>query len=113
MLAELGLFEVATMRFGFVGSTFMKLSAWLPLVALALITGSRQVNGLNSSKCWGARSGGFMHLRVPSGTAGCLVVTDTCACNIVSEGVRKTKMAARIVRWRRVFMSVCVLLMRW
>ena len=61
-------FEVATRLFGLVGLTFTKLSAWLPVVALTLTTGSRQVSGVNSrSVGFGARSWGFMHLR---GTVG-------------------------------------------
>jgi hypothetical protein len=84
----------------------MKLSAWLPVVALTLTTGSKQVSGLNSSNGFGARSGGFMHLRVPSGTSMRFVGATTCPYNIDAEGVSKTKTAAKIVRWRRVFMSV-------
>src|SRR5438874_11575957 len=42
MLAVPGLFEVATRLFGLGGLTFTKLSAWLPVVALTLTTGSRQ-----------------------------------------------------------------------
>ena len=69
MLFEL-VFEVATRLFGLVGLTLMKLSAWLPVVALTLTTGSRQVSGTNSrSVGLGARSLGIMHLRVPSGTS--------------------------------------------
>ncbi len=68
MLLEL-VFEVATRLFGLVGLTLMKLSAWLPVVALTLTTGSRQLNGTNSrSVCFSARSLGIMHLRGPSGT---------------------------------------------
>ena len=56
MLFEL-VFEVATRLFGLVGLTLMKLSAWLPVVALTLTTGSRQVSGTNSrSVGLGARS---------------------------------------------------------
>ena len=40
------------MLFGLVGLTLMKLSAWLPVVALTLITGSRQASGVKSSNRW-------------------------------------------------------------
>src|SRR5947207_10798194 len=52
MLAAL-VFEVATRLFGLVGLTFMKLSAWLPVVALTFTTASRQASGVNT------RSTGF------------------------------------------------------
>src|SRR5213075_1235926 len=59
MLAVPGLFEMATRLFGLGGLTFTKLSAWLPVVALTLTTGSRQVSGTNSrSVGFGARSVG-------------------------------------------------------
>src|SRR5262252_516619 len=106
MLFVPGSFEVATMLFGLVGLTFTKLSAWLPVVALTFTTGSRQLSGLNSSNGFGARSGGFMHLRVRSGTAMCLVPAGPCACDVDVEGVSNAKTAASIIRRRRVFMSV-------
>ena len=107
------MFEVATRLFGLVGLTFMKLSAWLPVVALTFTTGSRQVSGTNSrSVGLGARSFGIMHLRVPSGTSMPSVAATTCACKMDVAGVRNAKTAARTVRWRRVF--ICVfLLMQW
>src|SRR6516162_5612618 len=96
-----GSFDVATMLLGLVGLTFMKLSAWLPDVALTLTTASRQVSGLNSSNGFRARSGGFMHLRVPSGTSMPPII---CPCKMKVAGARNAKRAARIVRRRRVFM---------
>src|SRR4029453_4657498 len=90
ILALLGLFEVATMLLVLVGLTFTKLSAWLPAVALALTTDSRQVSGVNSWNICGARSGGFMHLRVPSGTGRCFVGATSCACNMDVDGMSKT-----------------------
>ena len=83
MLAVPGLFEVATRLFVLVGLTFTKLSAWLPVVALTLTTGSRQVSGVNNRSIgFGARSLGFMHLRVPSGTSIPSVAASTCACKM-------------------------------
>ena len=71
-----------------VGLTMMKLSAWLPVVALTLTTGSRQASGTNSrSVGFGARSYGFMHLRVPSGTSMPLVACSICACKMDVAGV--------------------------
>ena len=112
MLAEL-VFEVATRLFGLVGLTLMKLSAWLPVVALTLTTGSRQASGTNSrSVGFNARSLGIMHLRVPSGTSIPSVAATTCACKMDVAGVNNAKTAARVVRWRRVFIYV-FLLMQW
>ena len=77
------MFEVATRLFGLVGLTLMKLSAWLPVVALTLTTGSRQVSGINSrSVGFGARSLGIMHLRVPSGTSMPPFAAGIRACKI-------------------------------
>lgn len=53
-----------------------------------------------------------MHLRVPSGTSGCLLAAGICACDNDSEDVSKAETAARIVRWRRVFICV-VLMIQW
>src|SRR5436190_18300170 len=111
MLFEL-VFEVATRLFGSVGLTFTKLSAWLPVVALTLTTASRQVSGVNSSNGLGARSGGLMHLRVPSGTSMPSVAARTCACNMEVAGVSNAKTAASIVRRRRVFIYVFLLMRR-
>ena len=107
MLFEL-VFEVATRLFGLVGLTFTKLSAWLPVVALTFITGSRQVSGVSRSNGFSARSGGFMHLRVPSGTSMPSVAANICACSIDVVGVSNAKMAASIIRRRRLFMCVRV-----
>src|SRR3954449_5758590 len=87
MLFEPGSFEVATRLFVLVGLTFTKLSAWLPAVALTLTTASRQVSGVNRSIGFTARSLGFMHLRVPSGTLMPSVAASTCACRIDVAGV--------------------------
>src|SRR5690349_12663519 len=108
MLAVPGSFEVATRLFGFVGLTFRKLSAWLPTVALTLVTGSKQVSGANTLIGFSARSGGFMHFRVPSGTSMPSVAASTCASKMDVAGVRNVKMAASVVRRRRVF--ICVFL---
>ena len=82
-------FEVATRLFGLVGLTLMKLSAWLPVVALTLTTGSRQVSGTNSrSVGFGARSWGIMHLRVPSGTSMPPFAAGIRACRMDVAGVR-------------------------
>src|SRR5207248_7272982 len=108
MLLALASFEKATRLFGFVGLTFTKLSAWLPVVALTLTTGSRQVSGVNRSVGTGARYLGFMHLRVPSGTSGPSVAASTCACKVDMVAMRKAKMAASVVRRRRMF--ICVFL---
>src|SRR2546422_7288642 len=62
-------FEMATRLFVLVGLTFTKLSAWLPSVALTFTTASVQTNGTNRLLGSSARSLGFMHLRVPSGTS--------------------------------------------
>src|SRR6516225_9331650 len=109
MLLVPGSFEVATMLLGLVGLTFIKLSAWLPVVALTLTTGSRQLSGLNSSNGFTARCGGLMHLRVPSGTSMPSVI---CACNIDVAAVRNAKTAASIVRRRRVFICVFLVMRR-
>ena len=106
-------FEKATRLFGLVGLTFTKLSAWLPVVALTLTTGSRQASGVNSKSVgFGARSVGFMHLRVPSGTSMPSVAASTCACRMDVAGVRNAKTAASTVRWRRVFICVFLLMRR-
>src|SRR5580765_586251 len=109
MLAVPGLFEVATRLFGLVGLTFTKLSAWLPVVALTFVTGSTQAEGVSKSNGFSARSGGFMHLRVPSGT---LIpsVANTWACKVDVAGVRNAKTAASTVRWKRVFICVFLLM---
>src|SRR3982751_6337137 len=110
MLFEL-VFEVATRLFGFVGLTLMKLSAWLPVVALTLTTGSRQVSGTNSRSVGvSGRSLGIMHLRVPSGTSMPWVAVRTCACKMDVAGGSKDKTAARTGRLRRVFMCVFLVL---
>src|SRR6266481_3191416 len=102
MLGVSGSFEVATMLFGLVGLTFTKLSAWLPVVALTLTTGSRQVSGVNSKSVgFGARSLGFMHLRGSSGTSIPLFAASTWACRIDVVGATNAKTAASKVRWRR------------
>src|SRR5204863_9346937 len=104
-----GLFEVAMRLFVLVGLTFTKLSAWLPVVALTLTTGSRQVSGTNSrSVGFGARSVGIMHLRVPSGTSIPLVAPSSRACNTDVADVRNAKTAARLIRWRRVFIWILI-----
>src|SRR2546423_9222518 len=109
MLAVPGLFEVATKLFVLVGLTFTKLSAWVPVVALTLTTGSRQVSGTNSrSVGLGARSLGIMHLRVPSGTSMPSVAMRTCACKMDVAEVRNDKTAARTVRRRRVFIWILI-----
>src|SRR6266516_7107194 len=112
MLAVPGLFEVATRLFVLVGLTFTKLSAWLSSVALTLTTASRQVSGVNRSIGFGARSLGFMHLRVPSGTSMPSVAASTWACKVDVVGVRNAKTAASTVRWRRVFICVFLLMRR-
>src|SRR6266567_9515348 len=100
MLGVSGSFEVATMLFVLVGLTFTKLSAWLPSVALTLTTASRQVSGVNRSIGFGARSLGFMHLRVPSGTSmPSVAAASTWACKMDVAGVRNDKTMARTVRW--------------
>src|SRR5438094_1900117 len=106
MLAVPGLFEKATRLFVLVGLTTTKLSAWLPSVALTLTTASRQVSGVNRSIGFGARSLGFMHLRVPSGTSMPSVAASTWACKVDVVGVSNAKTAASTVRWRRVFICV-------
>src|SRR5262245_40787009 len=105
MLAVPGLFEVATRLFGLVGLTLMKLSAWLPVVALTFTTASRQATGTNNrSFGFCGRSGGFMHLRVPSGTLIPWGVVWTCACEVDVVGMMNARRAASIIRLRRVFM---------
>src|SRR5437764_7736877 len=111
MLFEL-VFEVATRLFVLVGLTFTKLSAWLPVVALTLTTASRQVSGVNRSIGFTARSFGFMHLRVPSGTSMPSVAASTCACRLDVAGMTNAKTAASIVRRRRVFICVFLLVRR-
>src|SRR6266478_5995069 len=105
-------FEMATRLFVLVGLTTTKLSAWLPIVALTFITGSVQTNGTNRSVSIGARSLGFMHLRVPSGTLMPSVAASTCACEVDMAGVRNAKTTASAVRWRRVFICVFLLMRR-
>ena len=95
-------FEVATRLFVFVGLTFTKLSAWLPAVALTLTTDSTHVSGVNRFKVLGARSGGLMHLRVPSGTSMPVLVAGICAYKVDVESVRKAKKVANRVSDRRV-----------
>jgi len=112
MLFVPGLFEVATRLFVLVGLTFTKLSAWLPAVALTLTTASRQVSGVNRSTGFGARSLGFMHLRVPSGTSMPPVGASSCACKMGVAGVSNAKMVASIVKRRRVFIYVFLLMRR-
>src|SRR6266545_6746562 len=112
MLAVPGSFEVATRLFVLVGLTFTKLSAWLPAVALTLTTASRQVSGVNRSIGFGARSLGFMHLRVPSGTSMPSAAASTCACKVEVVSVSNMKTAASAVRWRRVFICVFSLMQR-
>jgi len=106
MLAVPGLFEVATMLFGLVGLTLMKLSAWLPVVALTLTTGSRQLSGLNNWKDFGARCGGMMHLRGASDTLISPVRASSCPWKMNEMAVRNAKTTASIVRRRRVFIGV-------
>src|SRR5204863_8847868 len=112
MMAVPGLYEVGMRLSVLVGWTFTKPAAWLPVVALTLTTGSRQVSGTNSrSVGFGARSVGIMHLRVPSGTSVPWIAVRICACKMDVAGVRNAKTAVRIVQWRRVIMWG-VLLMR-
>src|SRR5437763_7866203 len=103
-----GSFEVATRLFVLVGLTFTKLSAWLPAVALTLTTASRQVSGVKRSIGFGARSLGFMHLRVPSGTSKPPAGASSCACKMGVAGVSNAKTVARLIRWRRVFMWILI-----
>src|SRR5882724_3183437 len=112
MLFVPGSFEVATRLSVLVGLTFTKLSAWLPVVALMFITGSTQVNGTSRSVGFGARSLGFMHLRVPSGTSMPSVAAGICACRIDVVGVSNAKTVASIVRRRRVFICGFLLMRR-
>src|SRR5438034_5848690 len=112
MLTVPGLFEVATRLFVLVGLTFTKLSAWLPAVALTFTTGSRQVSGVNRSIGFTARSLGFIHLRGSSGTLMPSVAASTCACKVDMVGVRNAKTVASIVRRRRVFICVFLLMRR-
>src|SRR5436190_18319103 len=105
-------FEVATRLFVLVGLTFTKLSAWLPSVALTLTTASRQVSGVNRSIGFTARSLGFIHLRGSSGTLMPSVAASTCACKVDMVGVRNAKTVASIVRRRRVFICVFLLMRR-
>src|SRR4029450_4614161 len=98
MLFVKGLFEVATRLFVFVGLTFTKLSAWLPVVALTLTTASRQARGASRSNGFGARSLGLMHLRVPAGTSMPPVAGSTCACKMDPTSVRNAKAAKSVVR---------------
>jgi hypothetical protein len=89
--------------------TLMKLSAWLPVVALTLTTGSRQAIGVNSKSVGcSARSGGFMHFLVPSGTLIPSFAPNFWACKRDVTGVRSAKTVTRTVRRRRVF-----ILMKW
>src|SRR5438309_9622882 len=104
MLAEL-VFEMATRLFVLVGLTTTKLSAWLPGVALTFTTGSKQERGANRSLGTGARSLGFMHLRVPSGTS-MASGPSTRACKVNVEGVRNAKTAASAIRRRRLFILI-------
>jgi hypothetical protein len=53
-----------------------------------------------------------MHLRVPSGTFIPSVAVRICACKMDVAGVRNDKTVARTVRWRRLFISVFLLLRR-
>src|SRR5882762_7462572 len=112
MLFVPGSFEVATRLFVLVGLTFTKLSAWLPAVALTFTTASTQVWGANRWIGFGARSLGFMHLRVPSGTSMPSVAASTWACKMDVVGVRNAKTATSAVRWRRVFICVFLLMRR-
>ena len=76
----------------------------IAVVALTLTTGSRQVSGVNSKSVgFGARSLGFMHLRVPSGTL-IPIAASICACKMDVAGVRSAKTS--MVRRRRLFMCV-------
>ena len=95
-----------------VGLTTTKLSAWLPSVALTFTTGSRQANGANRSVGTGARSLGFMHLRGSSGTLIPSVAASTCARKVDVASVRNAKTAASVVRGRRVFKCVSLLMQR-
>jgi hypothetical protein len=96
MLFEL-VFEVATRRFGLVGSTFRKLSAWLPVVALTFTTASKQAIGVNNrSLGFTGPSLGNMHFLVPSGTSIAPGVRASI-CGDVAV-VRKAKTAASTVR---------------
>src|SRR5215216_3215566 len=107
-----GLFEVATRLFVLVGLTLTKLSAWLPVVALTFTTGSTQTSGTNKSVGFGVRSWGFMHLRVPSGTSVPPVGASSWAYKTDVAGVSNAKTAARVVRWRRVFICGFLLMRR-
>jgi len=94
------------MLFGLVGLTLMKLSAWLPVVALTLSTGSRQLSGLNSWKDFVARCGARMHLRGDSDTLISAVRASSCPWKMNVTAVRSAKTTASIVRRRRVFIRV-------
>src|SRR5205814_2204233 len=98
LLAASGSFDVATILFVLVGLTLTKLSAWLPAVALTLTTASRQVSGVNRSIGFDARSLGFRHLRVPSGTSMPPVGASTCACKLDLIGASNAKTVASRVR---------------
>src|SRR5215471_21257341 len=87
MLAVPGSFENATRLFVLVGLTTMKLSAWLPSVALTFTTDSTQANGANRLFSTGARSLGLMHLRGSSGTLMPAVAASTRMCKVDVAGV--------------------------
>ncbi|PYJ08220.1 MAG: hypothetical protein DMF06_13330 [Verrucomicrobia bacterium] len=100
-------FERATRLLVLVGLTTTKLSAWLPVVALALTTAIVQANGTKPLTGVGIRFCGLIHLRVPSGTSmPSGAAASTCACRANGAGVRKTKTAARAVRRRRKFIII-------
>jgi hypothetical protein len=82
----------------------MKLSDSLPDLTLTFVTGAVQVNGTDGLKrleSSSARSWGFMHLRVPSGTSMAPLVRASICGDVA--GVINARIAASIVRLRRVF----------
>ena len=104
MLFSVARLEKATRLFGLVGLTTMKLSDSLPDLTLTLVTGAVQVNGTDGLKrleSSSARSWGFMHLRVPSGTSMAPLVRASICGDVA--GAINARRAASIVRLRRVF----------
>src|SRR5438477_9843004 len=95
--------ERTTRLFVLVGLTTTKLSDWLPAVALTFTTGAVQANGTNEPRGVGSRSGGFIHLRVPSGTS-IPIGASTRAWSEDVVGARRARTAANAIRCRGVFM---------
>src|SRR5262245_42520872 len=116
-------FEVATRLFGLVGLTFMKLSAWLPVVALTFTTGSKQASGtISRSVVLSGRSLGIMHFRGPSSILTLSVAAVIWACKMDVVGVMsasrtasrvrlQTSRALTLQKLRRLF--ICVFLWMW